>query len=42
MDPQSRHAVWDFIRDQKRRGKTVILTTHAMAEAQESATESAY
>ncbi|MCW4004926.1 MAG: ABC transporter ATP-binding protein [Candidatus Bathyarchaeota archaeon] len=35
MDPQSRHAVWDFIKDQKSRGKTVILTTHAMEEAQE-------
>jgi ABC-2 type transport system ATP-binding protein len=35
MDPQSRHAVWDFIRDQKGRGKTVILTTHYMEEAQE-------
>jgi ABC-2 type transport system ATP-binding protein len=35
MDPQSRHAVWDFIRNQKGRGKTVILTTHAMEEAQE-------
>jgi len=35
MDPQSRRAVWDFIRDQKSRGKTVILTTHAMEEAQE-------
>jgi len=35
MDPQSRHAVWDFIREQKIKGKTVILTTHAMEEAQE-------
>jgi len=35
MDPHSRHAVWDFIREQKIKGKTVILTTHAMEEAQE-------
>jgi ABC-2 type transport system ATP-binding protein len=35
MDPQSRHAVWDFIREQKTKGKTVILTTHAMEEAEE-------
>src|SRR5512136_2144965 len=30
MDPQSRHAVWDFIRDLKKHGKTIILTTHYM------------
>jgi ABC-2 type transport system ATP-binding protein len=35
MDPQSRHAVWDFIKDQKIRGKTIILTTHYMEEAEE-------
>ncbi len=35
MDPQSRRAVWDFIREQKTKGKTVILTTHAMEEAEE-------
>jgi ABC-2 type transport system ATP-binding protein len=35
MDPQSRHAVWDFIRDLAKDGKTVILTTHYMEEAQE-------
>jgi ABC-2 type transport system ATP-binding protein len=35
MDPQSRHAVWDFIKDQKSRGKTIILTTHYMEEAEE-------
>jgi ABC-2 type transport system ATP-binding protein len=35
MDPQSRHAVWDFIKDQKTRGKTIILTTHYMEEAEE-------
>jgi ABC-2 type transport system ATP-binding protein len=35
MDPQSRHAVWDFIKELERKGKTVILTTHYMEEAQE-------
>jgi ABC-2 type transport system ATP-binding protein len=35
MDPKSRRAVWDFIRELKGRGKTVILTTHYMEEAQE-------
>jgi len=34
MDPQSRHAVWDFIRDLKKNGKTVILTTHYIEEAE--------
>ncbi len=35
MDPQSRHAVWDFIKDLKQQGKTIILTTHYMEEAEE-------
>ncbi|HVO85949.1 MAG TPA: ABC transporter ATP-binding protein [Candidatus Eisenbacteria bacterium] len=35
MDPQSRHAVWDFIKELEKRGKTMILTTHYMEEAQE-------
>jgi ABC-2 type transport system ATP-binding protein len=35
MDPQSRHAVWDFIKELERKGKTIILTTHSMEEAQE-------
>ena len=35
MDPQSRRAVWDFIRELKKQGKTVILTTHYMEEAEE-------
>jgi ABC-2 type transport system ATP-binding protein len=35
MDPQSRHAVWDFVKELKTQGKTVILTTHYMEEAQE-------
>jgi ABC-2 type transport system ATP-binding protein len=35
MDPQSRHAVWDFIKELESKGKTIILTTHYMEEAQE-------
>jgi ABC-2 type transport system ATP-binding protein len=35
MDPQSRHAVWDFIRELKAQEKTIILTTHYMEEAEE-------
>lgn len=35
MDPNSRRAVWGFIRELKSRGKTIILTTHYMEEAQE-------
>ena len=35
MDPQSRRAVWEFIKELKGRNKTVILTTHYMEEAEE-------
>lgn len=34
MDPQSRHAVWDFIKELKEQDKTIILTTHYMEEAE--------
>jgi ABC-2 type transport system ATP-binding protein len=34
MDPQSRHAVWDFIRELEKEGKTIVLTTHYMEEAE--------
>lgn len=34
MDPQSRHAVWTFLRELKGHGKTIILTTHYMEEAE--------
>lgn len=33
LDPQSRLLLWDFIRSLKSEGKTTILTTHAMEEA---------
>jgi ABC-2 type transport system ATP-binding protein len=35
MDPQSRRSVWDFILELKDKGKTVVLTTHYMEEAEE-------
>ena len=35
MDPQSRRAMWDFIAELSDRGKTVLLTTHYMEEAEE-------
>ena len=35
MDPQSRHAVWDFVQELKKQNKTIILTTHYMEEAEE-------
>ena len=33
LDPQSRRLLWQYIRDEKRNGKTIILTTHLMDEA---------
>jgi ABC-2 type transport system ATP-binding protein len=33
LDPQSRLVVWDFIQNLPKEGKTVILTTHFMEEA---------
>ena len=37
MDPQSRHATWDIIRDLNANNKTVILTSHYIEEVQELA-----
>src|SRR5437867_800417 len=34
LDPQSRHQVWDRVRILRKRGKTILLTTHYMDEAQ--------
>lgn len=34
LDPQARINVWQIIRDARDRGKTVLLTTHYMEEAQ--------
>ncbi|MCW3992471.1 MAG: ABC transporter ATP-binding protein [Candidatus Bathyarchaeota archaeon] len=34
MDPQSRRATWDLIRNLQEKGRTVILTTHYIEEAE--------
>jgi ABC-2 type transport system ATP-binding protein len=34
LDPQSRRQLWDVIRAQKERGRTVVVTTHYMDEAE--------
>ena len=34
LDPQSRRQLWDVVTDLKRAGKTVLLTTHYMDEAE--------
>jgi lipooligosaccharide transport system ATP-binding protein len=33
LDPQARHLIWDKVRDLKKQGVTIILTTHYMDEA---------
>jgi ABC-2 type transport system ATP-binding protein len=35
MDPQARRQLWDVIRDLQSRGKTIMLTTHYLEEAEE-------
>ena len=34
LDPQARRATWDLVRDVRDGGKTVVLTTHFMEEAE--------
>lgn len=34
LDPQARRNLWDLVRDIKKRGVTVIITTHYMEEAE--------
>lgn len=34
LDPQSRRQLWDIIRELRRRGRTILLTTHYMDEAE--------
>ncbi len=34
MDPQSRRAIWEYLKELKARGKTIVLTTHYMEEAE--------
>jgi ABC-2 type transport system ATP-binding protein len=35
LDPQARRALWEVVRDLRRAGKTVLLTTHYMEEAEQ-------
>ena len=35
MDPQSRLALWDYLKEFKARGKTIVMSTHYMEEAAE-------
>ncbi len=35
LDPQARHLIWDKIRNLRKQGVTIILTTHYMDEADE-------
>ncbi|MFD6175835.1 MULTISPECIES: ABC transporter ATP-binding protein [unclassified Isoptericola] len=37
MDPQSRHAVWELVRELRDEGAAVVLTTHLMDEAEDLA-----
>src|SRR5262245_11305757 len=34
LDPQARRAIWEMVREIRQRGKTVLLTTHLMEEAE--------
>ena len=34
LDPQARHATWDLVREVRAKGRTVLLTTHFMEEAE--------
>jgi len=34
LDPQARHAIWDLVRQVRSKGKTILLTTHFMEEAE--------
>jgi ABC-2 type transport system ATP-binding protein len=34
MDPQARHITWDLLRELRRAGVTVVLTTHYIEEAE--------
>jgi len=34
LDPQARHAMWDLVKEIRDRGKTVMLITHFMEEAE--------
>ncbi len=35
LDPQNKHALWEIIQTLQKEGKTIVLTTHMMDEAEE-------
>jgi ABC-2 type transport system ATP-binding protein len=35
LDPQNKHALWEIIQTLRNQGKTIVLTTHMMEEAEE-------
>jgi ABC-2 type transport system ATP-binding protein len=35
LDPQARHVIWDIVRSLRDEGRTVVLTTHYMEEAEQ-------
>ena len=35
LDPQNKHALWEIIQTLQKKGKTIVLTTHMMDEAEE-------
>jgi lipooligosaccharide transport system ATP-binding protein len=35
LDPQARHLIWERVRELKKKGVTVVITTHYMDEAQQ-------
>ena len=35
LDPQARHVIWDLVREVRAKGKTILLTTHFMEEAEQ-------
>ena len=34
LDPQAKHVVWDYIKELREDGRTIVLTTHDMNEAE--------
>lgn len=34
LDPQTKHTVWNYLKELRKAGKTIVLTTHDMVEAE--------